>query len=149
MSQHRATIQWDRESPEFSYESYNRSHRWSFDSGIEVAAAAAPDFHGDPDRVDPEEAYVASLASCHMLTFLAIAAKKRLIVDKYTDEAVGFLAKNDSGKLAITQVTLRPKVIFGGSSPVSWEDLSKLHALAHDQCFIANSVRTAVTVEPQ
>jgi organic hydroperoxide reductase OsmC/OhrA len=80
---------------------------------------------------------------------VAIAANKRLIVDRYSDEAVGVLAKNDSGKLAITQVTLRPKVTFGGPSTISSEDLSKLHELAHDQCFIANSVRTAVTVEPR
>lgn len=147
MSQHSATIRWKRESADFSYDSYNRAHRWAFDGGVEVVASAAPDYRGDPDRVDPEEAYVASLASCHMLTFLALAARKRLVIDSYTDHAVGLMEKNADGKLAITRVTLRPEIEFGGTTRPSSEELAKLHQLAHEHCFIANSVRTAVTVE--
>jgi organic hydroperoxide reductase OsmC/OhrA len=146
MSEHRATIQWQRESQGFSYETYNRGHRWSFDGGVEVAASAAPAYRGDPDRVDPEEAFVASIASCHMLTFLALAAGKRLVVDSYADEAIGFMEKNEKGRLAITRVTLRPKIAFGGEKPPSEEQISKLHELAHEQCFIANSVKTKINV---
>ena len=148
MSQHLATIQWKRESQGFSYETYNRGHRWSFDGGVEVAASASPAYRGDPDRVDPEEAFVAAVASCHMLTFLALAAGQRFVVDSYSDEAIGFMEKNEKGKLAITRVTLRPKIAFGGDKRPSEEQISKLHELAHEQCFIANSVLTRVAVEP-
>ena len=149
MSQHRAMIRWKRESPGFSYDTYNRAHTWTFDGGVEVAASSAPDYRGDQDRVDPEEAYVASLASCHMLTFLALAASRHFVVDGYTDEAVGFMEKNANGKLAITRVMLRPRVEFGGASRPSDEQLSKLHEQAHENCFLANSVLTSITVEPQ
>jgi organic hydroperoxide reductase OsmC/OhrA len=148
MSEHRATIDWKRESQGFSYETYNRGHLWQFDGGVEVAASAAPAYKGDPERVDPEEAFVASVASCHMLTFLAIAARQRFVVDSYSDQAIGFMEKNEKGRLAITRVTLRPKIAFGGDKPPSDEQLAKLHELAHEQCFIANSVRTQISVEP-
>ena len=147
MSQHCATIRWNRESPEFTYDSYNRAHQWEFDAGIEVAASSAPAYLGETDRVDPEEAFVAALASCHMLTFLALAAKKRIVVDSYTDEAVGFMEKNADGRLAITRVTLRPRIDFGGTNRPSSDEIAKLHGTAHEHCFIANSVRTTVTVE--
>jgi organic hydroperoxide reductase OsmC/OhrA len=147
MSKHLATVRWERESPDFTYDSYNRAHRWEFDGGFEVPASASPDYKGDADRVDPEEAFVAALSSCHMLTFLALAARKRFVVDRYVDEAVGFMEKNAEGRLAVTRVVLRPKIEFGGASP-SKEDLSKLHEQAHEHCFIANSVLTSVTVEP-
>ena len=149
MSEHLATIRWKRKSPDFAYDSYNRGHQWEFDGGVEVAASAAPGYLGDPERVDPEEALVASLASCHMLTFLALAARKRLVVDAYTDSAVGVMEKNADGKLAITRVTLRPKVQFGGVSPPSSADIDKLHELSHENCFISKSVRTSVTIEPR
>ncbi len=148
MSEHRAAIRWERESEDFSYEAYNRGHRWAFDGGIEVPASAAPDYRGDPARVDPEEAFVAALSSCHMLTFLAIAARKRLVVDRYADDAVGSMEKNDEGRLAITRVRLRPAVTFAEGTTVSEEALARMHAQAHEHCFIANSVRTRITVEP-
>src|SRR5689334_13503611 len=116
MSEHRATIDWKRATPDFSYESYNRDHEWSFDAGITVRGSAAPAYKGGESCVDPEEAFVASLSSCHMLTFLAIAAKKRLVVDSYRDEAVGVLSKDASGNLAITRVTLHPRVNFSGDA---------------------------------
>lgn len=146
MSEHIAEIRWSRTSKDFAYDHYNRSHDWSFDAGVSVPASAAVAFKGDADRVDPEEAYVASLSSCHMLTFLAIAAKKRLVVDAYEDRAVGKLEKNAQGKLAITTVHLHPKVKFGEGVEVDAATLKKLHHLSHEECFIANSVKTLVFV---
>lgn len=148
MSEHTATIEWRRESPDFAYESYNRDHDWSFDAGITVRASAAPAYKGNERCVDPEEAFVASLAGCHMLTFLAVACKKRYVVDGYHDEAVGVLGKDAEGRLAVTRVTLRPRATFGGERTPSPEELRQLHDQAHHACFIANSVRTEVVVEP-
>jgi len=148
MSEHRASISWQRGSVDFSYDSYPRDHTWSFEGGERVAATAAPAFQGNPDRVDPEAAFVAALSSCHMLTFLALAARRRWVVDSYRDAAVGFLEKNEAGRLAMTRVVLRPEVAFGGEQPPSPEELERLHHRAHENCFIANSVRTEVRVEP-
>ena len=106
MSEHKATVAWKRETPDFSYQSYNRDHDWTFDAGVTVRASANPAYLGNDKCVDPEEAFVASLSSCHMLTFLAIAARKRLVLDAYHDEAVGILDKDAAGRLAITRVTL-------------------------------------------
>ena len=149
MSEHRARIDWKRDTKDFSYETYSRSHTWSFEGGVVVPASSAPEYLGDPTRVDPERALVAALSSCHMLTFLALAARRRLVVNAYRDEAVGFMEKNAEGKLAVTRVVLRPAVEFEGPKPPSAAELEKLHHLAHEHCFIANSVRTEVTVEPQ
>jgi len=131
---------------DFGYESYPRDHLWTFEGGVRVPGTAAPAFKGDPKRVDPEAAFVASLSSCHMLTFLAIASRKRLVVDAYEDDAVGFLAKNESGKLAMTRVVLRPRVAFAGAPPPP-EVVAELHERSHRECFIANSVLTQVEVE--
>ncbi len=147
MSEYRVTIDWKRETPDFAYESYNRDHDWRFDAGIVVRASAAPDYKGSESCVDPEEAFVASLSSCHMLTFLAIACKKRLTVDSYRDQAVGILAKDAAGNLAITQVTLRPEIQFSGEKQPTAEELRRLHDQAHHACFIANSVKTEVIIE--
>lgn len=149
MSEHTATIAWRRETPEFAYESYNRDHDWIFDAGVTVRASAAPGYLGSASCVDPEEAFVASVSSCHMLTFLAIAAKKKYVVDAYTDHALGILDKDAAGRLAVTRVTLRPRVVFGGDHVPGHEELSQLHDRAHHACFIANSVKTEVVVEPQ
>ncbi len=147
MSEHAATISWERSGGDFSYEGYTRNHDWRFGSGVVVAASAAPGYLGDPSRVDPEEAFVAAIASCHMLTFLALAARKRLVVDRYTDAAVGFMEKNEQGRLAVTRVSLRPRVEFRDGPPSDGQ-LARLHEMAHEHCFIANSVRTQVSVEP-
>ncbi len=147
MSEHHATIDWKRETPDFAYESYNRDHDWHFDAGIVVRASAAPAYKGSESCVDPEESFVASLSSCHMLTFLAIACKKRLTVDSYRDQAVGILAKDSAGNLAITQVTLRPEIKFSGEKQPTPDELRRLHDQAHHACFIANSVKTEVMVE--
>jgi organic hydroperoxide reductase OsmC/OhrA len=146
MSEHAAKITWARGGREFTYETYSRDHTWKFDGGVEVGATAAPAFLGNPALVDPEEAFVAAVSSCHMLTFLAIAARRRFVVERYEDAATGFMEKNEAGKLAVTRVTLRPAVEFGERKP-SAEELARLHELAHENCFIANSVRTAITVE--
>jgi organic hydroperoxide reductase OsmC/OhrA len=149
MSEHHATIRWQRRSSSFAYDAYSRDHTWAFPGGAEVAASAAPNYLGDAALVDPEEALVASLSSCHMLTFLAIAARRGLVVDEYTDDAVGFLEKNEERRLAVTRVILRPRITFGDGSAPSQEDLDDLHHVAHEQCFIANSVKTRITVEPR
>jgi len=147
MSEHRATIVWNRNSRDSSYDAYSRDHTWEFESGVKIEASAAPDFLGTPENLDPEEAYVAALSSCHMLTFLAIAARRRLVVEAYTDSAVGHLEKNAHGKLAITRVVLRPQISFAEGTHPSAEELEKLHHMAHTQCFIANSVHTAISIE--
>jgi organic hydroperoxide reductase OsmC/OhrA len=148
MSEHHATICWKRGDAEFAYESYSRDHEWKFEGGIQVPASAAPAYLGNSSLVDPEEAFVASVASCHMLTFLAIAARQRLVIDSYEDVATGFLEKNQDGRLAITRVVLRPRARFAGASAPSPERLARLHELAHEHCFIANSVRTAIETRP-
>src|SRR5688500_9156474 len=99
MSEHTASVRWRRSSAEFTYESYNRAHEWHFDGGVSVPASAAPAYRGDVERVDPEEAFVAALSSCHILTFLAVAARKRFVVESYEDDAVGTMSKNEAGRL--------------------------------------------------
>jgi organic hydroperoxide reductase OsmC/OhrA len=148
MSEHCAKISWKRTTEDFAYENYSRDHEWRFESGSSIAASAAPEFSGNPKRVDPEEALVASLSSCHMLTFLALAARKRLVVDSYLDDAVGIMEKNEDGKLAITRVELRPRVEFGEPVP-SGDVIERMHHKAHDHCFIANSVKTQVSVKSE
>lgn len=146
--EHHATIVWRRTSETFTYDAYNRAHEWRF-HGLAIPASAAPDFRGDPIRVNPEDAFVASLSSCHMLTFLALAAKRRFALDSYEDDAVGYLEKNEKGQLAVTRVVLHPRVQWSEGITVSEADLEKLHHQAHEGCFIANSVKTNVTVEPR
>jgi organic hydroperoxide reductase OsmC/OhrA len=148
MSEHHASIAWRRTSQDYTYETYNRAHEWRFATAT-VPASAAKEFRGDPDRVNPEEALVAALSACHMLTFLAVAAKRKLPLDSYSDDAVGWMEKNEEGRLAITRVTLRPKIVWSPGVTVSTDDLEKMHHQAHDGCFIANSVKTVVTVEQQ
>jgi organic hydroperoxide reductase OsmC/OhrA len=147
MSEYKITLEWKREAETFSYESYNRDHVWVSEGGVRVSASAAPAFRGNPAHVNPEEALVAALSSCHMLTFLAVAGKKQFVVDRYTDHPVGYLEKNVKGKLAMTRVILRPRVTFGGQTPPTPEQIKSLHERAHSECFIANSVTTEVTIE--
>lgn len=145
MSEHVVDVSWSRGEHEFTYDTYSRDHEWRFDGGVTVPASANPVYLGSPGPVDPEEAFVAALSSCHMLTFLAIAARRRLVVDAYDDHAVGVMAKNADGRLAITQVTLHPKIVWSGAEPDA-EALERMHHRAHRECFIANSVTTEVIV---
>lgn len=147
MSEYRATAHWRRTSSDFSYDAYNRAHEVRVGGGQIVPFSSAPEFRGEPDRVNPEEALVAALSSCHMLTFLAIASRKRFVVDSYDDEAVGVMTKNEQGRLWVSKVTLKPVVRFGGEKHPSAEELAAMHHSAHENCFIANSVKTDVIVE--
>jgi organic hydroperoxide reductase OsmC/OhrA len=148
MAEHHVGLRWALETQPFAYETYNRSHELIFKDGAEsVRASAAPAYKGDAALADPEDLLVAALSSCHMLSFLAIAARKKLAVQSYADEAVGMVEKNEAGKFWIARVVLRPLTVF--SSPVDAATLAEIHHLAHEACFIANSVKTAVTVEPR
>ena len=151
MSEYVATVEWHRGGAVFSDNRYSRAHTWRFDGGLTVPASSSPHVvrapYSDPAAVDPEEAFVASVSSCHMLWFLLLAGKAGLVVDSYSDEAVGVMEKNAQGKLAITRITLRPKIIFSGAKSPSPAEVDALHHKAHEECFIANSVRTAITVE--
>jgi organic hydroperoxide reductase OsmC/OhrA len=146
MAEHLATVRWKRNGEPFIDNRYHRRHEWTFDGGATVTASASPSnvpLHcADASAVDPEEAFVAAVASCHMLWFLSLAAKRGVCVDSYSDDAVGLMAKNSDGKLAITRVTLRPQVV----APISEEALQELHELAHAECFIANSVKSEIVV---
>jgi organic hydroperoxide reductase OsmC/OhrA len=153
MSEYTAEVLWERDpAQDFLGNRYSRRHLLRFDGGIEIAGSSAPSSvplpMSDAQAVDPEEAFVASLSSCHMLWFLAIAAKRRFVVDRYRDHAVGVMAKNELGKWAVTRVTLRPEVVFSGDQRPSREELEQLHHQAHDECYIANSVKTEVVCEP-
>lgn len=146
MSEHHVQTIWQRTSPDFKYATYNREHQWRFKGGVVVEASASPQYKGSPNCPDPEDAFVAALSSCHMLTFLAIAAKHGFVVDRYEDPAVGYLEKNAQGKPAMTRVVLHPRIEFGGDRKPDAAMLSRMHDEAHHGCFIANSVLTEVTV---
>lgn len=153
MSEYTATVKWQREGRNFLDDNYSRGHIWEFDGGLQVPASASPHIVPLPKsvakHVDPEEAFVAALSSCHMLFFLAIAAEKGYVIDNYTDCAVGQMARNSRGKLAMTKVVLRPMAVFSGDKRPSAAQIEKIHAQSHDQCFIANSVTTEVLTEPR
>ena len=152
MSQYEVTVAWQRGDAVFTDDRYSRAHTWSFDGGVEVPASSSPHVVPLPysvaGAVDPEEAFVASLSSCHMLTFLHIAARRGYRVDSYRDAAVGVMSRDESGQLAITRVTLRPQVVVGGESRPDPQEILKMHHEAHEQCFIARSVKTVVDCEP-
>jgi len=130
----------------FTPKEYTRDHVWKFEGGSEVRASAAPQYLGNDTLVDPEQAFVAALSSCHMLTFLALAARDGLVVENYQDEAVGLMERNAEKRMAITRVVLRPRITWG-SEPPTEEQLDKLHTNAHKHCFIANSVTTEIEVK--
>jgi organic hydroperoxide reductase OsmC/OhrA len=152
MSHYTAQVIWERGSQDFTGSRYSRRHLLRFDGGAEVVASssphAVPEPMSDPAAVDPEEAFVASLASCHMLWFLSMAARRGFCVDHYVDDAEGLMARNGSGKMAMTQVTLRPSAVFSGARLPTREQIEELHHRAHEECFIANSVTTEVRCEP-
>lgn len=154
MSEHIATIEWSRGDQPFLDKRYARAHDWRFDGGTEVRGSSAPSDLvpaplSDPAAVDPEEALVAALSSCHMLFFLAFAAKAGFVVDRYRDEAVGVLGRDERGKTSITAVALRPAVTFSGALLPDATAIDDLHHRAHGACYIANSIRAEVTIEPR
>lgn len=152
MSAHRATVRWVLTGPDFTRGRYSREHTWTFDGGATVAASPAPSVvpapWSNPAAVDPEEAFVASLASCHMLTFLWLASRAGFTCERYEDEAVGTMTKNERGVPWVSEVTLRPRIVWSGGKEPAPGDLERLHHDAHEQCFIANSVRTVIAIMP-
>jgi organic hydroperoxide reductase OsmC/OhrA len=151
MSTYTATIRWTRtDDGDFAKGQYSRAHQWAFDGGAVVAASPSPHIvpapWNDPAGVDPEEAFVASLSSCHMLFFVDFARRAGFVIDSYVDEAEGVLEKRADGKMAMTRVTLRPRIAWGGEAPDE-SAIADLHHRAHEACFIANSVNSEVTIE--
>ena len=152
MAIYTSTVSWHRsDSEDFTDNKYSRRHEWEFDGGAVVPASASPHIvplpYSDEAGVDPEEAFVASLSSCHMLFFLSFAAQRGFCVDSYVDVASGLMEKNESGKMAMTRVTLKPKIGFCGEKRPPADEVDALHHKSHDACFIANSVKTEVVVE--
>ena len=152
MANYHAVVAWERDGQTFTDGKYNRAHRWAFDEGVTVPASASP-MHvpkgcAPAAAVDPEEAFVAALSSCHMLFFLWLASKQGFVVDSYRDAAVGVMGKHADGKMAMVTVTLRPEVRFAGERRPTRAELDALHHAAHEECYIARSVRTDVRCEP-
>ena len=150
MSAHTATVEWRRGDQPFTDNRYSRAHEWRFDGGAVVRGSSAPsgvpEPMSDPAAVDPEEALVAAVSSCHMLFFLAYAAKAGLVIDRYSDAAEGTLARDDRGKVSITRIVLRPRIDWAGAAP-SAEAVADLHHRAHEACYLANSIRGEVRIE--
>lgn len=152
MGSHRyhATVDWQRNGQDFLGNKYSRGHTWSFDGGVSVAASSSPHVVPLPlsveNAIDPEEALVASASACHMLWFLALAAEEQIEIDSYSDEAFAVLGKDDDGKIAITEITLRPRIEFGTGHSPSDDQLAKLHHEAHEKCFIANSLKCPIRI---
>ncbi|MEO7886590.1 MAG: OsmC family protein [Polaromonas sp.] len=152
MSTYTAEVRWQLDNGDFLGNRYSRRHLMRFDGGLEVPGSSSPHVvpvpMSDASAVDPEEAFVASLSSCHMLWFLSIAAKRKFVVARYLDAAIGVMEKNAEGKVAMTVVTLRPEAAFSGERLPTREELDRLHHEAHEACFIASSVKTEVRCEP-
>ena len=152
MHTYRAHITWDRQGAMFAGGRYSRGHEWSFDGGVTVPASASPSHVPAPysvvEAVDPEEALVAAASSCHMLMFLFLAARRHLIVDSYVDDASGVMEENGDGRLSFSRITLRPQIRFAGEASPSAEEVAALHHAAHDGCYVANSLKCDVVVEP-
>ena len=153
MSTHTALVAWQRGDAAFVDNRYSRLHEWVFDGGVRVRAAASPDVVPLPltaaDAVDPEEAFVAALASCHMLWFLSLAAARGVRVDHYEDAAEGYMRRNADGRLAITEIVLRPRLGFGDAPAADAHTIAELHQAAHEKCFLAASVTAAIRIEPR
>ena len=154
MAEHKAMIRWasSGDGEAFLKGRFSRAHTWTFDGGLTVPASAAPSVipapFSDPAGVDPEEAYVAAIASCHMMSFLYVAMRAGFVVERYEDDAVGAMRKNERGVIWVGAVTLRPRIDFGAGTRPTPAEVEQLHHRAHEQCFIANAVKTEITVEP-
>jgi len=152
MHSYDATISWKRGDQAFTDNRYSRGHSWTFDGGAQVPASSSPHIVPVPMsvavNVDPEEALVAATSSCHMLFFLSFAAKHGFVVDSYVDRASGIMEKNSEGRIAMTQISLRPEVTFGGERRPTQEEIDRMHHDAHEHCFIANSLKSEIVLEP-
>ncbi|XSG75727.1 OsmC family protein [Herpetosiphon llansteffanensis] len=152
MAGYTVNIEWERKAAPFSDGKYSRAHRWIFDGGQVVPGSSSPHVvplpYSDEQAVDPEEAFVAALSSCHMLWFLSIVAETGFVVERYSDQALGKMGKNSAGKIVMSKVTLRPSITWVEPAP-SAEQIEHFHHQAHDKCFLANSVHTEISVEPQ
>lgn len=149
MSEHRIQLLWTRDGATFERNNYNRDHRIVYAGGQSIDASAAVGYGGRESHVDPEQQLLGALSSCHMLTFLAVAANRGYVVDRYEDDAEAALGKNAEGQVAVTTATLRPRIRFAGDTVPSAEDVAKFHERAHRACFIANSIRTLVSIAPR
>lgn len=147
MSDFTVTLNWTRTTADFAPKTYDRTHTLRMSGGFTYQGTAAPEFNGRPELCNPEETLLAALSSCHMLTFLAIAANSRIIVDSYEDTAIAKIEKNESGKLCIKSVLLQPQIVFGGDKVPVGEELKRLHDKAHANCIIANSILAAVSID--
>lgn len=152
MAEYKAKVTWGRGDANFIDNRYSRAHYWEFDGGVTVKASSSPHVVplplSDENAVDPEEAFIASLASCHMLWFLSIAAKRGFVIEKYVDNATGTLGKNGENKLAMTSVVLHPQITIAGEKQPTHEEIQAMHTEAHEKCFIASSVKSEVRCEP-
>ncbi|MEC5159191.1 organic hydroperoxide reductase OsmC/OhrA [Janthinobacterium sp. CG_23.3] len=150
MQQFEAKLVWERGQQGFADQRYSRAHEWSFDGGLRVPASSSPlsvpPPMSNPANLDPEEALVAAASSCHMLFFLSIAAQRGFVVDRYSDHAVGELARNAEGRVAMTRITLRPSIAFSGAALPDAAARAAIHHLAHQKCYIANSLKTDIVV---
>ena len=150
MTQFEATIAWERGEQTFADNRYSRAHEWRFDGGLTVPGSSSPHSvplpMSDPGAVDPEEALVAAVSSCHMLFFLSIAAQRGFVVDSYVDQAVGVMDKNAEGKMAMTLITLAPAISFGGTRTPEVSELDAIHHAAHERCYIANSIKADIFI---
>lgn len=149
MSSYTISLIWQRATPDFDVKTFNRNHRWHLSGGQAVEGSAAPEYAGNADMSNPEEALLAALASCHMLTFLSIAALRRLMVDGYADDPVAELGKNDQGKTMVSRLILRPKVTFSGDAAADVDTILNLHRKAKENCFIGNSLLSEIILEPR
>ena len=150
MSKHLAIVRWQRNQAIFTDNKYSREHLWEFDGGTQITASSSPQVvpvpHSNPNYIDPEEAFIASISSCHMLWFLAIAANQEFVVDSYSDRAIGLMGENETGKLAMTKITLSPIVMFSAENLPTAEQIAKMHQEAHQNCFLANSIKTEIII---
>ena len=149
MAEHQVAIRWQRRSPDFNYQTFDRTHTLHFSGGQILPGSASPVYFGNPALANPEEILVASLSSCFMLTFLSIAALKRLVVESYEDEAECELGKNTNGKTMISRIVLHPKVVFDQNRQPDPEILAELYRKAEENCFVSNSLRSEVAVAPR
>ena len=151
MSKYIAIVEWQRNQAKFIDNKYSREHTWQFDGGAVITASSSPSIvpapYSNPYCIDPEEAFIASLSSCHMLWFLSIAAEKKFIVESYSDHAVGIMNQNETEKLAFTKILLRPRVTFSNDTLPTILEVKQMHSEAHDSCFLASSVNAEIIIE--